>query len=148
MKKIVISCLFLGISTAVLALYVWQHFSEIKHYTLEELIGLTCDELGQRHEEVILAYHDAAVRDFNRTGAFPDDLGLPQANDLPYVILMEKFIQDNNLQWFNLSKPYAVSTSGPEYEFFAEITSICAASPSSDALQAVSQAAENLHLTD
>ncbi|WP_339762343.1 hypothetical protein [uncultured Sulfitobacter sp.] len=148
MKKIVVSCLFLGISAAVLALYVWPYFYQIKHYTQEELIGLTCDELGERHEEVIFAYHDAAIRHFNRTGAFPDDLGLPQANDLPYVILMEKFIQDNDLEGFNLSKPHALSTSGPEYEFFAEITRICAASPSLDAGQAFGQAAQNLNLTN
>ncbi len=148
MKKIAGICLFLVVSTGVLALYFWPYFSQIKHYTAEDLIGLTCEELGEKHEEVIFAHHDAAIRHRDRTGAFPADLGLPQVEDLPYVILMEKFIEDKNLKGFDLSKPHSLSTSGPDSEFFAEITRVCAASPSLDALAAIGQAAQNLNLTD
>jgi hypothetical protein len=62
--------------------------------------------------------------------------------------MMEKFIQDKDLMGFDLSKPYSLSTSGPDSEFFAEITRVCAASPSLDALEAIGQAARNLNLTD
>jgi hypothetical protein len=125
-------------------LYVWANRFEIKHYTVEELIGLSCEELGEKHEEVIFAYHDAAIRHKKRTGAFPDDLGLPQDDDLPYVILMEKFVQDNNIKGVNVSKLHSLSTTGQDSEFFAEITRVCAVSPSRDAWDAVGQTAINL----
>jgi len=68
-----------------LALYVWQHPSQIKHYTAAELVGLTCEELGEKHEEMIFEYHDASIGYYTRIGAFSDDLGLPRDDDLPYV---------------------------------------------------------------
>ncbi len=131
-----------------MALYVWAHPSEIKHYTTEELIGLTCEELSEKHEEIIFEYHDAEIARYNRTGAFSDDLGLPKDDVLPYVILMKKYIQDNDLRGFNLSKPFTIPTQRLHYEFFAEITSVCATSPSRDALEAVEKAAKNLNLID
>ncbi|WP_417270638.1 hypothetical protein [Celeribacter sp.] len=142
--------LFLGMSCAALAIYVWLRPDEIRHYTVEELVGLTCGELGEKHEEVIFAYHDASIAHYNRTSAFEDDLGLPKEEVLPFVILMKKVINDNNLNGFDLTKPFfhsaSVATPPLHSEFFAEISSICVTHPDLDAIEAMRQAAENLNV--
>lgn len=137
----------LCISTAALVLFFWTRPSEIKLYGADELVGLTCAELGERHEEVIFAYHDAAIDYYNREGAFPEDLGLPKEEVLPIVVLMKKFVEDNGLRKLNLSEPF-LSTSNPQSSFFAEISAVCATNPSLDALDAMRQAAEQLNLID
>lgn len=147
MKIFVSICLFLCICAALSAVYVWPNFSQIRHYTEDDLIGLTCEELGEKHEEVIFAYHDASIAHYRRTGAFEDDLGLPKDEVLPFVILMKKFIQDNDLRAFDLSKPFSISTAGLESDFFAEFSDVCASNPSLPAIDAVGQAAKRLKLT-
>ena len=140
--------LFLGISCAALAIYVWLLPDEIRHYTVDELVGLTCGELGEKHEEVIFAYHDASIAHYNRTSAFEDDLGLPKEEILPFVILMKKVINDNDLSEFDLTKPFfhsaTVATPRLHSEFFAEISSICATHPDLNSIEAMEQAAEKL----
>ncbi|MDP5085229.1 MAG: hypothetical protein NWQ23_07395 [Yoonia sp.] len=148
MKKLVIVCLLLGVFAAGLALTAWPYLFGIRHYTLDELIGLNCEELGEKQEEVIFAYHDASLAHYHRTGAFEDDLGLPKEEVLPFVILMKKVIQDNAFTGFDLSKPFfpSASASTPRLhsEFYAEISRLCATSPSLDAIEAMGQAATNL----
>lgn len=141
-------CLFLCISTAVAALYLWPRFSQIKLYTAAELTGLTCEQLSEKHEEVIFAYHDAALRHYRKTGAFPDDLGLPRAEDLPFSIVMNTYIQENALTAFDLSKPFSLSEPRQNKDFFYEVSRVCAVTPSLDAMTAVGQAAQNLNLMD
>ncbi|WP_417812686.1 hypothetical protein [Thalassospira alkalitolerans] len=142
--------LFLGMSCAALAIYVWLLPDEIRHFTVDELVGLTCGELGEKHEEVIFAYHDASIAHYNKTSAFEDDLGLPKEEVLPFVILMRKVINDNGLSGFDLTKPFFHSASEAtpplHSEFFAEISSICATHPDLDAIEAMRQAAENLNV--
>lgn len=122
--------------------------AEIRTYSADELIGLNCAELGERHEEIIASFHDAAIARYRRTGTFPDDLGLPRTEDLPIVVLILRFIQDNGLAGFDFSRPHSLSTSGPEADLFSELSTLCAASPALDAMQAVKQAARRLDLTE
>ncbi|WP_417260536.1 hypothetical protein [Celeribacter sp.] len=140
--------LFLGMSCAALAIYVWPRPDEIRHYAVDELVGLTCEELGEKHEDVIFAYHDASIAHDTTTGAFKDDLGLPKEEVLPFVILMKKVINDNGLSGFDLTKPFFHSASEAtpplHSEFFAEISSICATHPDLDAIEAMGQAAKKL----
>jgi hypothetical protein len=152
MKKFVSFCLFLSVSTAALAIYIWPQLFEIKHYTLDELVGLTCEELGEKYDEVIFAYHDASIARYKRTGAFEGGFGRPKEEVLPFVILMKKVIQDNDLKGFDLSKPFfhlaSVATPRLHTDFYYEITSVCATTPSLDAIEAMMQAAKNLKLTN
>lgn len=150
MNKLVSIGLFVGISIAALALFVWPNSFDIRLYTVDELVGLTCEELGEKHEEVIFAYHDASIAHYSRTGAFGDNLGLPGEEVLPFVILMKKVIQDNDLIGFDLTKPifHSASSATPTLhsDFYAEISSVCATSPAMDATEAMLQAAKKLEL--
>lgn len=150
MKKFARICLILCVLLAAIVLSLWAFPAKIKHYTADELIGLTCQELGEKHEEVIFAYHDAEIDHYKKSGAFQDDLGAPPEDVIPYVILMKKVIQDSNLEGFDLSKPFfhsaSVATPRLHTAFFSETTSVCARSPTLDATQAMLQAATNLKL--
>lgn len=148
MKIFVSICLFTCASIIILALYIWVNPSEIRHYTADDLVGLTCAELGEKHEEVIFAYHDAAIDHRKRTGAFPDDLGLPQDDVLPFAILLRTFIQENDLSEFDLSQSFFHSSSRLHSNFFAEASHVCASNPSQGAMEAVGRAAKNLNLID
>lgn len=130
----------------MLALYNWQFPSEIAHYTLGELRDLTCAELVEKHEEVIFAYHDAAIKIYGRTGAFPDDLGLPKEDVIPFAIVMREFIKDNELTGFDLSNPFYGSPSAPDAYFSNEISHVCALNPAMLAIEAMGQAAKRLEL--
>ncbi|MFT5796826.1 MAG: hypothetical protein ACI84R_000880 [Candidatus Azotimanducaceae bacterium] len=145
MKKLAIICLFLCAAITVLVLFVWARPSELKHYTADELIGLTCQELGQKHEEVIFAYHDVEITHYKRTGAFHDDVGLPKVEVLPYEVLIQRFIQDNGLSGDNLLQPVSISRSS---NFSSEISNICVTNPLLLAVDAMRQAAKNLNLTN
>jgi len=129
-------------------LYFWARATEPRPYTADDLIGMDCAELGRKHDEVITAFHDAAIAHHRKTGAFPDDLGLPRTQDLPVVVLITRFLRDHGLTGFDFAKPHALSTSGPESDFFTEVSGLCAASPSLDAMAAVTQAAKQLDLIE
>lgn len=146
MKKFKLICLFLCVSLALIALFVWAGPSELRHYTAEELVGSTCEELGEKHEEVIFAYHDAEIAHYKRTGAFHDDVGLPKKEVLPYEILIGYFIQANGLREADLSENSSVSARKLRYNFFAETTSICATNPMLLAVEAIHKAATKLNL--
>lgn len=150
MKKFVRLGLLFGVSMAALVLFVWPHIAGIKHYTVDELVGLTCQELGERHEEVIFEYHDASIAQQDRTGSFGNDLGLPREDVLPFVIMMKKVIQDNDLSGFDLTKPFFQSaiaaTPRRHSDFYAEASSVCATNPTMDATDAMVLAAMNLGL--
>ncbi len=140
--------LFSFILLVVSGLYFRGRTAEIRTYSAYELINLNCAELGERHEEIIASFHDAAIARYRKTGVFPDDLGLPRTEDLPIVVLILRFIQDNGLSGFDFSRPHSLSTSGAEADLFSELSNLCAASPSLDAMQAVEQAARRLDLVE
>ncbi len=148
MNKFIGIGLLLGASFAVVVLFPRP---EIRQYTADDLIGLTCQELSEKHEEVIFAYHDASIAEYNKTGSFGENLGLPKEDVLPFVIVMKMVIQDNALEGFDLSKPFfhsaTVSTPQLHKDFYAEASSLCATNPTFDAMQAMAQAANTLGLT-
>ncbi|MDV2966699.1 hypothetical protein RZ532_11990 [Nitratireductor aquimarinus] len=150
MKIFVIICGFLFVSASAVALYAWARPHEIRHYTESELVGLSCAEISEKNEETIFAYHDASIEKHKRAGSFEGGVGLPEEDVLPFIILMKKVIQDNDLTGLDLSRPFfhssSVSTPKIHAEFYAEITSVCAKSPSRDAIEAMMQAAKNLKL--
>jgi hypothetical protein len=78
---------------------------------VDKLAGLTCQELSEKHEEVIFEYHDASIARHDRTVSFGNDLGLPREDVLPFVIMMKKVIQDNDLSGFDLTKPFFQSAA-------------------------------------
>lgn len=145
MKISVTVILMLCASAAALAAFVWPGPSEIRHYTADELSELTCETLGQRHEEVINAYHDTEIAHFRKAGAFHDDLGLPPEVVMPYAVLMKRFMRDNNIGEADLATR---STSMPLLysDFYYEISGTCAANPSWPATEAMRQSAVNLGL--
>ena len=134
-------------SMAGLLAFVWADFSELKHYAADELAELTCEALGERHEEVIVAYHDAEIAHKRRTGAFHDDLGLPSEDVLPYPVLMKRFMHDNNISEADI-KAGSLAARIQNTDFYYAISGICAASPSWQAVDAMRQAAIELGLMD
>lgn len=148
MKSLPCILLFSVILLVMAGLWVRGRTTDPRVYSADELIGLNCAELGERHEAIITSFHDAAIARYRGTGAFPDGLGLPRTEDLPIVVLILRFIQDNGLSGFDFSRPHSLSTSGPEADLFGELSSLCAASPSLDAMQAVKQAARHLDLIE
>lgn len=135
-------------SAAALAIFAWPQSSQIKLYTADELLGVTCEELGARHEEVIFAYHDAEIAYFDRAGVFHEDLGLPKEDDLPFVVLMRRFMEDNAIKEADIAAPRSPSAPVQRSRFYAETSAICAATPSMSAVQAMRQAAKQLNLID
>jgi len=146
MKKFAVVSLMLC-ATAALAAFVWAGPYDIKHYTADELAELTCDALGERHEEVIFAYHDAEIAYKRRTGAFHDDLGLPPEDVVPYAVLMKQFMHDNNISEADV---VTRSTATPllDSAFYAEVSGQCATNPTWRAVDAMREAATNLGLID
>lgn len=147
MKKTVVLALMLCASTAGLLVFLWADVSAPKHYTAEQLSELTCETLGERHEEVIIAYHDAEIAHNRRTGAFHDDLGLPSEDVLPYPVLMKRFMLDNNISDTDLM---AGSSSArlQDSDFYYAFSGFCASNPSWQAVDAMRRAAIKLGLTD
>ena len=146
MKKFSLICLFLCTSIISLVLFVWATPHEIRHYTVDDLVGSTCKELGEQHEEVIFAYHDAEIAHYRRTGAFHDDVGVPKDDALPFDILVGHFIQVNDLRQINLSEDSSAATRKLHSNFSSEISNICATSPMLQAVDAMRQAATKLNL--
>ena len=143
MKLFTRICLFLGLSAGAVAFYAWFFPSEIKHYTADDLISLSCADVSEKHEEVIFAYHDAALADHRRTGVFP---ALPKDATLPFPVLMQKFIADHDVTAFDISAPFSISPGGQHLRFFSEISGLCAENPSMLAIDAIGQAADRLDL--
>lgn len=133
---------------AALAFFAWPQSSQIRHYTAEELAGVTCEELGARHEEVIFAYHDAEIAYYRREGVFHDDLGLPQEDVLPFIVLMKQFMEDNEIREADIAAPRSSSTPFSRSKFYHDISAICAENPLLEAVGAMRQAATNLNLID
>lgn len=150
MKKLAIIGLSIGVSVAALSLYARPQSSDVRHHTVDELVGLTCENLGQAHEQMIFAYHDAALARGSQTGSVETDLGLPREEVLPFVILLRKVIEDNDLAGFDPAKPFVHSASATaprlHTDFYAEASSVCATSPTMDAVEAMVQSALNLGL--
>jgi len=117
------------------------------YYTATELTELTCKALGERHDEVIFAYHDVEIAHFRQTGAFHDDLGIPSEDVVPYAVLIKHFLHHNNIReadMVNTSSSTLILDSG----FYYEVSRICAINPSWQATDAMLQAAQNLGLTE
>ncbi|CAN0652666.1 conserved exported protein of unknown function [Nitratireductor aquimarinus] len=148
MKKIAGIGLLICASALALAFYVWAQPAQIKHYTADELMGFNCEELGTAHEDLIVAYHDAEIARHRREGSFSDDLGLPKEDDLPFVVLMRRFMQDNDIREADLAKPSSPSATLQRSSFYAEISGLCAGNPSLGAVEAMRQAATKLNLID
>lgn len=150
MKKLASIGLFIGVSVMALSLYAWTQCFDVRHYTVDELVGLTCEDLGQAHEQVIFAYHDASLARRGHTGSFEADLGLPRDEVLPFVILLRKVIEDIDLTGFDPAKPFVHSASATaprlHADFYAEASGVCATSPTMNAVEAMVQAARNLGL--
>ncbi len=72
-------------------------------------MGFNCEELGAAHEDLIVAYHDAEIARHRREGSFSDDLGLLKEDVLPFVVLMRRFMQDNDIREADLAKPSSPS---------------------------------------
>jgi hypothetical protein len=145
MNKFILIGLILSVTAVVLVVLHWASPSEITHYTAEQLVELTCEELGERHEEVIFAYHDAEIAHYRQAGAFHDDLGIPPENVVPYAVLMERFVRDNNISKADIATGPS-PTPFLNTRFFYETTGICAVNPSWQAVEALRQAAINLGL--
>ncbi len=145
MFKIVLFALIL--SAAVLAVYVWSGPSDIKHYTADELPELSCEALGERHRELIDAYHDAEIAHYRQTGAFHDDLGIPSEDVVPYAVLMKQFMDDNDIGVADIADTSSL-TPNLDSRFYYEVSGICATNPSWQATDVMRQAAKNLGLID
>ncbi|UWQ10186.1 hypothetical protein K3X41_09615 [Aliiroseovarius crassostreae] len=150
MSRMVVIGLCVGVLGGLLAAYLWRLPNDIRHYTEAELLGSTCAELSEKHEEVIFAYHDASLARKRKTGSF-DDPGLPAEDMLPLLIVMKKVIRDNEIAGLDLTQPFFHSPSAApprlHSDFYAEISAICATNPAMDAGAAMLQAARNLGLT-
>ncbi|SFU15160.1 hypothetical protein [Sedimentitalea nanhaiensis] len=148
MKKIAGFFSLFCIAAGALVFFAWSQPTQIKHYTSEDLIGLTCEELSERHEDFIFAYHDAEIAYHRRTGAFHDDLGQPQEETLPFMVLMRRFMQDNHIRKVDLAHPSFPSTTLQRTKFYYEISAACAAGSSLRAVDVMRQVATKLNLID
>ena len=147
MKISVAVALTLGASAVGLAAYIGEDLPESKHYSADELVELSCEALGERHEEVIVAYHDAEIAHRSRTGTFHDDLGLPTEDVLPYAVLIKRFVRDHDIGKAETAGAWSsmpILSSG----FYHEVSAICATNPSWQATDAMRQAALNLSLIE
>ena len=143
-KSIVIA---LTLSAAVLAVFICSGPSDIKHYTADELVELSCEALGERHRELIDAYHDAELAHYRQTGAFHDDLGIPSEDVVPYAVLMKQFMHDNDIGVADIADTSSL-TPILDSRFYYEVSGICATNPSWQATYAMRQAAINVGLMD
>ena len=131
----------LALSVITMTAFIWTGTPTIKHYTAAELMPLTCAALGERHEEVITAYHDAEIAHFRKTGAFHDDLGIPSEDVIPYSIVIKQFLREHNIVDAAMS-PILNS------DFYAAVSGICASNPSWQATDAMRQVAISMELID
>lgn len=136
---------FLILFASILVAFLWVGSTKIAHYSAEELANLSCVVLGERHEEVILAYHDAELAHFRRTGSFHDDLGVPPEDVLPFAIVFRQFLHDNDLSAAGITNTSSATTTLGS-DFYYETSAICATNPSWLATDAMRQAALNLGL--
>lgn len=129
------------------AAFIFVVPSEVKHYSADELAGLTCGALGERHLEVTDDYHDAEIAHYRQAGAFHDDLGIPPEDVVPYAVLIKRFLIDNGITEADIA---GTSPATPilSSSFYYEVSGICAISPSWQATAAMRQAALNLDLID
>lgn len=143
MLKYVVSALILF--AAALIVFNWEGSSEIKHYTAEELAELTCEALSERHEEVIVAYHDAEIEHYKQSGSFHDDVGIPPEDVVPYAVLMKQFMHDSGLPDADIVD---ASSATPilSSNFYYAISTLCATNPSWQAVDAMRKAAIDLDL--
>lgn len=145
MSKYIVT--FLILCTSVLAAFIWVGSTKIKHYSAEELAGLSCAALGTRHEEVIFAYHDAELAHFRQAGTFHDDLGVPSEDVLPFAIVIRQFLDDNDINAADITDTSPENTILGS-DFYYEISSICATNPSWLTTDAMRQAALSLGFLD
>lgn len=148
MKKIAGFFLLFCIAAVALVFFAWSQPSQIKHYTAEDLVGLTCAELSARHDDFIFAYHDAEIANYRRTGGFQDDLGLPQEETLPFIVLMRWFMQDNEIIEADLVHSSLPSKTLQGTKFYYEISAACASASPLRAVDVMQQVATKLNLID
>lgn len=146
MKRIAGFVLLICTAATLLGYQQWSRSSQIKPYSSDDLIDLTCMELSDTHEEVLSAYHDAEIAYKRRTGAFHDDLGLPQEEALPVIVLMKRIMQDHQITLGDLRYLSAPATSLQRSDFYYEISSTCASTPEAKAADVMRQVARNLDL--
>lgn len=145
MKIFIAVVLTLGAFAAALVAFIALGPSEIRHYTADDLLELTCEVLGERHKQVIDAYHDAEIAHFRKAGGFHDDLGLPPEDVVPYAVLMKRFMRDHNISETDV-RTRSTATPLLDSDFYYEISGTCAANPSWQAVDAMRQAALNFGL--
>ncbi|MFY0661997.1 MAG: hypothetical protein JXR15_16000 [Shimia sp.] len=129
-----------------LVVYLWLRPPSVVLYSYEDLVGVTCATLSQRHEEVITSHHDAALDYFHRKGEFPLGLGLPPEEHLPFALLLQRYVQDEALQGFDVSQPFRPTASPLHAQFDAEVSRVCALYPEILAWDAGHEAARRLKL--
>ncbi|MDE4306341.1 hypothetical protein PXK30_22145 [Phaeobacter gallaeciensis] len=148
MKKIAGFFLLFCIAAVALVFFAWSQPSQIKHYTAKDLVGLTCAELSARHDDFIFAYHDAEIANYRRTDGFHDDLGLPQEETLPFIVLMRWFMQDNDIIEADLVHSSFPSKTLHGTKFYYEISAACASASPMRAVDVMQQVATKLNLID
>lgn len=129
-----------------LVVYLWFRPPSVVIYSYEDLVGVTCATLRQKHEEVITSHHDAALDYFHRKGEFPVGLGLPPEEQLPFALVLQRYVQEEALPGFDVSQPFRPSASELHARFDAEVSRICASHPEMLAWDAGHEAAERLEL--
>ena len=142
MSKYAVAALILF---AALLVFNWVGSSDIKHYAADELAGLTCEDLGERHLEVIDAYHDADIAHYRQTGSFDGGVGLPPEEVVPYAVLMKRFMHDNGISDADIVGALS-ATPILSSNFYYEISAICATNPKWQAIDAMHKAATDLDL--
>ncbi len=126
-----------------LAVFLLLRPAEITHYTADDLVGLTCETLGERHEDVINAYHDAEIDHVRRTGTFHDDLGVPAEDIMPFAVLIKRFAEDAQIDMpVEPMAPFPILNS----DFYYAVSAKCAATPSMSAVGAMHHVAVKMGL--
>ena len=140
---------FLGVLLGALfclVVHLWMRPPSVVIYSYEDLVGVSCATLRQRHEEVITSHHDAAMDYFHRKGEFPEGLGLPSEEQLPFALVMQRYVQDEELSGFDLTQPSGSAAEELHARFDAEMSSVCATRPEMLAWDAGHEAARRLGL--
>lgn len=119
-----------------LVVYLWFRPPSVVLYSYEDLVGVTCATLSQKHEEVITSHHDAALDYFHRKGEFPVGLGLPPEEQLPFNILIEAYVRDADMVGGDLSVLFVSAAPQLRSHFFSAMTGVCAARPEMLAMDA------------
>lgn len=142
MKKIVTLIVLVCAGAAAAAYVMWGRGEDIRVYAAAELVGLSCEALGARHEEVIFAFHDAELAHYRRAGSFHDDLGLPMEEVLPMIVLMRWVLEDSALNGATIAAAVSPGEALIRSGFYSKTSAICAANPQMPAVAAIGQAAE------